>query len=46
VFDYDALSDLHMGWWAAVITGLEVVLLGLLSYLAFARGSTRRDLEA
>lgn len=34
VFDYDALSDLPMELWAAVITGGEVVLLGLLLYLA------------
>jgi hypothetical protein len=34
VFDYAALSDLPMGLWATVITGAEVVLLGLLVYLA------------
>lgn len=34
VFDYDALSDLPMELWATVITGGEVVLLGLLLYLA------------
>ena len=36
VFDYDALSDLPMELWAAVVTGGEVVLLGLLLYLAAA----------
>jgi hypothetical protein len=36
VFDYDALKGLHMQLWAAGITGAEVVLLGLLSYLTFA----------
>ena len=36
VFDYDALSGLHMEVWAAVLTGAELVVLGLLSYLAFA----------
>ena len=36
VFDYDALSDLPMEAWAAVVTGGEVVLLGLLLYLAAA----------
>lgn len=34
VFDYDALSHLPMEAWAAVVTGGEVVLLGLLLYLA------------
>jgi hypothetical protein len=43
VFDYDALSGLHMEVWAAVITGAEAVLLGLLSYLAFTRHSVRHD---
>lgn len=37
VFDYEALSGLHMEVWAAVLTGAELVLLGLLSYLALAR---------
>lgn len=41
VFGYDALSGLHMEWWAAVITGAEVVLLGLLSYLAFTPHDVR-----
>lgn len=36
VFDYEPLSGLHMVVWAATITGAELVLLGLLSYLAFA----------
>ncbi len=44
VFDYDAVSGLHMEWWAAVITGAEAVLLGLLSYLAFTPQERRRDL--
>lgn len=34
VFDYDALSGLHMGVWAAVLTSGEVVLGGLLALLA------------
>jgi hypothetical protein len=34
VFEYEALSTLHMGLWAAVITGAQIVLFGLLSYLA------------
>jgi len=42
VFSYDALSRLHMEWWAAVITGAEVVLLGMLSYLAFTPQDLRR----
>ena len=36
VFDYEALRDLPMELWAAVITGGELVLLGLLTYLAAA----------
>lgn len=43
VFDYDALSGLHMGYWAAGITGAEVVLLGMLSYLAFTPQDVRHD---
>ena len=43
VFDYGALSALHMKWWAAVITGSEAVLLGLLSYLALTPRSDRHD---
>ena len=35
VFDYAALSGLHMELWAATITGAELILLGLLSYMAF-----------
>lgn len=34
VFQYEAVGRLHMPVWAGVITGAEVVLLGLLSYLA------------
>ena len=37
VFDYEALSGLHMQVWATVITAAELVLLGLLSYLAVDR---------
>ena len=42
VFEYEALSGLHMAVWAAVITGAQVVLLGLLGYLigTSARSST------
>lgn len=43
VFDYDALSGLHMELWAAVITGAEVLLLGLLSYLAFTPQDVGHD---
>ena len=43
VFDYDALSGLHMELWAAVTTGAEAVLLGLLSYLAFTPQGVRHD---
>lgn len=41
VFDYEALNDLPMEWWAATITVSELVLLGLLCYLALASGDTR-----
>lgn len=34
VFEYEALSGLHIGVWAAVITAAQIVLLGLLAYLA------------
>jgi hypothetical protein len=34
VFDYAALSDLPVELWAVVISGVEVVVLGLLGYLA------------
>ena len=34
VFEYEALGQLHMAVWAGVITGAEVVLVGLLAYLA------------
>lgn len=37
VFEYEALRDLRMELWAAVITVAQVVLLGLLSYLAITR---------
>lgn len=43
VFDYDALSGLHMGVWAVVITGAELILLGLLSYLALTPHHLRHD---
>jgi hypothetical protein len=39
-FDYEALNELRMELGAAVITGAQVILLGLLSYLAI---SWRRD---
>lgn len=35
VFEYEALSELPMRLWAAGITGVQVILLGLLCYLAF-----------
>ena len=34
VFDYDALSGLHMGAWAAVTLAGDLVLGGLLAWLA------------
>ncbi|TQM65010.1 hypothetical protein [Humibacillus xanthopallidus] len=34
VFDYAPLSGLGMAWWAAAISGAQVVLLALLTYLA------------
>lgn len=34
VFDYEPLNGLGMAWWAAAITATQVVLLGLLTYLA------------
>ncbi|GAA6526209.1 hypothetical protein [Intrasporangium sp. DVR] len=37
VFEYEAISDLPIGLWAAVITGAQVVLLALLGYLADRR---------
>jgi hypothetical protein len=37
VFEYEALSDLRMELWAGVVTGAQVVLLGLLSALAVTR---------
>jgi hypothetical protein len=49
VFEYEALSGLHMPVWAAVITAAEVVLLASLSYLAAtathspAAGQWRRE---
>lgn len=36
-FEYEALSELRMEVWAAVITSAQVALLGLLSYLAITR---------
>lgn len=43
-FDYEALSGLRMELWAAVITGAELILLGLLGYLAVTqwRGGDRQ----
>jgi hypothetical protein len=35
-----------MGLWAAGITGVEVLLLGLLSHLAFAPQDRRHDATA
>lgn len=46
VFDYDALSGLRMELWAAGITGAEVVVLGLLSYLAFDPQSDHHGVTA
>lgn len=34
VFDYGPLSGLGMAWWATAITAAQVVLLGVLTYLA------------
>jgi len=45
VFDYAALSGLHMELWAATITGVELILLGLFSYLAFTTAPHRSELD-
>jgi hypothetical protein len=37
VFEYEALSGLHMAVWASVITGAQAVLLGLLVFLLVDR---------
>jgi len=37
VFEYEALSDVPVAVWAAAITGLQLVLLGVLTYLAGSR---------
>jgi hypothetical protein len=37
VFEYEALSGRHMAVWAGVITGAQVVLLGLLVFLLVDR---------
>lgn len=42
VFDYEALGTLRMELWAAAITGAQVFLLGLLSYLAVTRDTSGR----
>lgn len=42
VFDYQALSKLQMAWWASGITGAEVILLGLLGYLALSRATAQK----
>lgn len=34
VFEYEALSGLHIAVWATVITGAQIVLLALAAYLA------------
>jgi hypothetical protein len=39
VFDYDALSGLHVELWAAAITGAQLLLLGLMAYLAYTQPS-------
>ncbi|QNN54367.1 hypothetical protein [Nocardioides mesophilus] len=36
VFEYDALDDLSIQWWAAAATAGELVLLGLLGHLLLA----------
>ena len=48
VFDYGALSGLHMGWSGPAITGAEVVvvLFGSLSYLAFTPVDVRHQVTA
>ena len=43
VFEYEALSDLRMEVWATVITGAQVALVGLLSYLAMTRPPLLRE---
>jgi nitrate reductase gamma subunit len=37
VFEHEALSDVPVAVWSAAITGLQLVLLGALTYLAGAR---------
>ena len=37
VFEYEALEGLRMELWAVLITGTQLILLGLLSYLAVTR---------
>lgn len=34
VFEYEAVSDLPIGLWAALVTGAQVALLAMLGYLA------------
>jgi hypothetical protein len=41
LFEYDLLNPLHMGWWATAISAAQVLLLGLLTYLALPRRTTR-----
>ena len=43
LFEYEALSDLRMEVWATVITGAQVALFGLLSYLAMTRPPLPRE---
>lgn len=45
VFEYEALNGIAVGAWAAAITGLQVMLLGVLTFLASAiRPPTQRGL--
>jgi hypothetical protein len=39
IFEYEVLNDVPVALWAATITGLELVLLGVLAHLAGARRS-------
>jgi hypothetical protein len=42
VFDYEALSELSMAWWATGVTAAEVILFGLLGYLAVTAAQPTR----
>jgi hypothetical protein len=45
VFEYEALSGLHIAVWAAVITGAQIVLLALAGYLAATSAGRPREVS-